>query len=97
MAIDKADILKEVYQGAGQPAKNPIPPTIWSYSEATKDYEYNPDKAKEMLKAAGVENLETDLWWMPVSAPLQSQRQAHGRDDAVRPRQGRHQRQARLL
>ena len=24
-------ILKDVYQGAGQPAKNPIPPTIWSY------------------------------------------------------------------
>ena len=69
MAINKADIMKEVYQGAGQPAKNPIPPTIWSYSEATKDYDYNPDKAKEMLKAAGVENLETDLWWMPVSRP----------------------------
>ena len=28
-----------------------------------------PDKAKEMLKAAGVENLQTDLWWMPVQRP----------------------------
>lgn len=35
MAIDKAAILKEVYQGAGQAAVNPIPPTIWSYSAAT--------------------------------------------------------------
>jgi dipeptide transport system substrate-binding protein len=69
MAIDKAAIIKEVYQGAGQAAVNPIPPTIWSYSTATKDYEYNPDKAKEMLKAAGVENLESDLWWMPVQRP----------------------------
>ena len=49
--------------------KNLIPPTIWSYDEAIKDYEYDPDKAKEMLKAAGVENLETDLWWMPVQRP----------------------------
>ncbi len=69
MAIDRDSILKEVYQGAGQKAKNPIPPTMWSYDEATADYEYNPEKAKEMLKAAGVENLATDLWWMPVQRP----------------------------
>ena len=69
MAIDRAAILKEVYQGAGQQAKNFIPPTMWSYDDATVDYEYNPDKAKEMLKAAGVEGLSTDLWWMPVQRP----------------------------
>jgi len=69
MAIDRDSILKEVYQGAGQKAKNLIPPTIWSYNDAVTDYEYNPEKAKEMLKAAGVETLETDLWWMPVQRP----------------------------
>jgi len=69
MAIDRDAILKEVYQGAGQKAKNPIPPTMWSYDESTVDHEYNPDKAKEALKAAGVENLATDLWWMPVQRP----------------------------
>jgi dipeptide transport system substrate-binding protein len=69
MAIDRDAILKEVYQGAGQKAKNLIPPTIWSYNDAVKDYEYNPEKAKEMLKAAGVENLKSDLWWMPVQRP----------------------------
>ncbi len=69
MAIDRDAILKEVYQGAGQKAKNPIPPTMWSYDDSTVDIEYSPDKAKEMLKAAGVETLETDLWWMPVQRP----------------------------
>jgi dipeptide transport system substrate-binding protein len=69
MAIDRGSILKEVYQGAGQQAKNPIPPTMWSYDDSTVDIEYNPEKAKEMLKAAGVENLQTDLWWMPVQRP----------------------------
>ena len=69
MAIDRDAIIKEVYQGAGQKAKNPIPPTMWSYDESTVDYEYNPEKAKQMLKAAGVENLATDLWWMPVQRP----------------------------
>jgi dipeptide transport system substrate-binding protein len=69
MAIDKSAILKEIYQGAGQAAKNPLPPTIWSYDDTTVDYEYNPDKAKEMLAAAGVKDLTTDLWWMPVQRP----------------------------
>jgi dipeptide transport system substrate-binding protein len=69
MAIDKAAILKEVYQGAGQAAKNPLPPTIWSYDDSTVDYAYDPAKAKEMLAAAGVTSLTTDLWWMPVQRP----------------------------
>jgi dipeptide transport system substrate-binding protein len=69
MAIDRDAILKEVYQGAGQKAKNPIPPTMWSYDDATVDHEYNPEKAKEMLAAAGVKDLATDLWWMPVQRP----------------------------
>jgi dipeptide transport system substrate-binding protein len=69
MAVDRDAILKEVYQGSGQKAKNPIPPTIWSYNNDVKDIEYNPDKAREMLKAAGVADLQTDLWWMPVSRP----------------------------
>jgi dipeptide transport system substrate-binding protein len=69
MAIDRDAILKEVYQGAGQKAKNPIPPTMWSYDETTADHEYNPEKAKEMLAAAGVTSLDTDLWWMPVQRP----------------------------
>lgn len=69
MAIDRDSILTEVYQGAGQKAKNPIPPTMWSYDDSTVDYEYNPEKAKEMLAAAGVTDLKTDLWWMPVQRP----------------------------
>ena len=69
MAIDRDAILKEVYQGAGQKAKNLIPPTMWSYDDSTPEIEYNPEKAKEMLKAAGVENLKIDIWWMPVQRP----------------------------
>jgi dipeptide transport system substrate-binding protein len=69
MAIDRDAILKDVYQGAGQKAKNPMPPTLWSYDDATTDYPYDPAKAKEMLTAAGVTDLKTDLWWMPVQRP----------------------------
>ncbi|HZT20740.1 MAG TPA: ABC transporter substrate-binding protein [Dongiaceae bacterium] len=69
MAIDKAAIVKAVYQGAGQPAKNPIPPTIWSYNNDIQPWPYDPAKAAQMLKEAGVTSLQTDLWYMPVQRP----------------------------
>lgn len=69
MAFDKDAIIKAVYQGAGQPAKNPIPPTIWSYNNAIEAYPYDPEKAKAMLDAAGVKDLTIDLWYMPVQRP----------------------------
>jgi dipeptide transport system substrate-binding protein len=69
MAIDKDAILSAVYQGAGKAAKNPIPPTIWSYDDDIQAYPYDPEKAKAMLAAAGVTDLKTDLWYMPVQRP----------------------------
>ncbi|QLB21158.1 peptide transporter [Vespertiliibacter pulmonis] len=69
-AVNKDAIIDAVYQGAGQKAKNPIPPTMWSYNDDIKDYDYDPEKAKALLKEAGFENgFETDLWAMPVSRP----------------------------
>ena len=70
MAIDKAAIIKDVYLGAGQAAKNLIPPTMWSYNDAVKDHPFDPAKAKDLLAKAGVKTpLEIDLWYMPVQRP----------------------------
>jgi dipeptide transport system substrate-binding protein len=70
MAIDKAAILRDVYLGAGTAAKNLIPPTLWSYNDSVKDYPYDPEKAKALLKSAGVATpMEIDLWYMPVQRP----------------------------
>jgi dipeptide transport system substrate-binding protein len=69
-AIDKAAIIRDVYLGAGQAAKNLIPPTLWSYNDKVSDYAYDPAKAKALLAAAGVKTpLEIDLWYMPVQRP----------------------------
>ncbi|MDH2924422.1 dipeptide transport system substrate-binding protein [Nicoletella semolina] len=69
-AINKQAILDAVYQGSGQIAKNPIPSTIWGYNDGVQDYDYNPEKAKALLKEAGFEQgFETDIWAMPVSRP----------------------------
>jgi len=69
MAIDKQAILDAVFQGSGKAAKNPIPPTIWSYNQATVDDSYDPEAAKAMLAAEGVENLKMKIWAMPVQRP----------------------------
>jgi dipeptide transport system substrate-binding protein len=69
MAINKDAIIDAVFQGAGTVAKNPIPPTIWSYNDAVEDYPYDPDQAKKILEEEGVTDLQTDLWAMPVQRP----------------------------
>ncbi|WAP69514.1 ABC transporter substrate-binding protein [Jiella pelagia] len=69
MAINKQAIIDAVFQGAAVPAKNPIPPTMWSYNDAVQDDPYDPEKSQQMLKDAGVENLSMKIWAMPVSRP----------------------------
>ncbi|UPH72311.1 ABC transporter substrate-binding protein [Abyssibius alkaniclasticus] len=69
MAIDRQAILDVVFQGAGRQAVNPIPPTMWSYNNDIEDYPFDPEKAREMLAAEGVENLSMEIWAMPVQRP----------------------------
>ena len=70
MAVNKQQIIDSVYQGAGQLAVNAMPPTQWSYDTTIKDAPYNPEKAKELLKEAGVKDgTEIVLWAMPVQRP----------------------------
>ncbi len=70
LAVNKQAIIDAVYLGNGKPAKNPIPPTIWSYNDKVQDYPYDPEKAKKLLAEAGYPNgFEMDLWAMPVQRP----------------------------
>ncbi len=70
MAINKKAIIDAVYLGTGVAAKNPIPPTQWSYNNAIKDDPFDPAAAKKLLAAAGLANgFTTDLWAMPVQRP----------------------------
>ena len=70
MAINKQAIIDAVFQGAGSIARNPIPPTIWSYNEDTVDDPYDPEAAAAMLAEAGYpDGFSTDIWAMPVQRP----------------------------
>jgi len=69
MAINKEAIIDAVFQGAGASAKNPIPPTMWSYNDKVQDDPYDPEAAKKMLEEEGISNLSTKIWAMPVPRP----------------------------
>ena len=69
-ATNKDAILKAVYEGNGQVAKNPIPPILWGYNDAVQDYPYDPARAKALLAEAGYGNgFAIDLWYLPVTRP----------------------------
>ena len=69
-AINKESIIENFYEGTAEPAKNPIPPTINGYNDQIKDYQYDLDKAKQLLDEAGYsDGFKIDLWAMPVPRP----------------------------
>jgi dipeptide transport system substrate-binding protein len=69
-ALNRQSYLDAIYLGNATLAKNPIPPTMWSYNEKTVDDAYDLAKAKALLTKAGFPNgFQTTLWYMPVSRP----------------------------
>jgi dipeptide transport system substrate-binding protein len=69
-ATDKQAIVKAVFLDSGSVAKSPIPSTMLGYKKDLPDYDYDPQKAKALLKQAGLEQgAEVTLWSMPVQRP----------------------------
>ncbi len=73
-AVNKEAIIEAFYAGLAEPSKNPIPPSLWGYNDDIEEYEYNPEKAKELLAEAGYpDGFKTTLWAMPVARPYMPQ------------------------
>lgn len=69
-AINKENLVKLLFRGLAEVAKNPIPPGMWVYNDEVQDYAYDPDLARELLRKAGFpQGFSTTLWAMPVSRP----------------------------
>lgn len=66
-AIDKQSIIDAFYSGTAEVAANPMPPSVSGYNEAIDPYPFDPEKAKELLKEAGYDGKEIELWSMPVT------------------------------
>ena len=69
-AIDMPKIVKAFFGDTGDVATNPMPPTVPFFRKETKPYEYDPAKAKSLLKEAGVgDGFKADFWYMPIPRP----------------------------
>jgi dipeptide transport system substrate-binding protein len=69
-ALNRHSYIKAIYLGNAIVAKNPLPPTIWSYNDKIKERPYDIKKAKSLLKQAGYpKGFSVTLWTLPVSRP----------------------------
>lgn len=69
-AVNKEAIINAVYQNTASLAKNPIPPSMWSYDNTTSDYQYDLDRAKRLLTQAGYpKGFEMNIWTMSAQRP----------------------------
>jgi peptide/nickel transport system substrate-binding protein len=72
-ATDRQEIINTVLLGDGEPT-GPVPPgeTEWAIpinAENFPTYQYNPDKASQLLKDAGAEGLKIGIQAAPAYAP----------------------------
>lgn len=70
LALNQKSYLEVIYRNQAAAAKNPIPPTMWSYQKSTAENKFDIDQAKKLLSEAGFKDgFETELWTLPVSRP----------------------------
>lgn len=75
-AINKKALVNAFFADGdlGKPAVNPMPPTVWGYNDKIQDYDYNPEKAKQLLAKAGLgKGFKAKLWTMPIARPYMPQ------------------------
>lgn len=93
MAINKDELIEGMLNGIPIPAKGPLAPTVKGYSEDIDPIDYNPEKARELLKEAGYEDgfqtsiLVHDDTTSDVAELIQSQLSEVGIDAAINTRE----------
>ena len=60
-AIDKDGLVQAALPEGTEPATQFVPEIVTGFSEDVQNYEYDPEKAKALLKEAGQENLEIEF------------------------------------
>jgi len=60
-AIDKQEIIQGVLLGYGKPATGPFLPEMWAYNPNVRRYDYDPGRARELLKQAGWSGSESGV------------------------------------
>jgi peptide/nickel transport system substrate-binding protein len=60
-ATNKDQLAKLIFKGLASPAYAPSAPVSWAYSDDVPKYPYDPEKARQLLKEAGAEDLEFEI------------------------------------
>jgi len=61
-AVDKQEIIDMVLLGLGKVATGPFMPDSWAYNKEVVPLDFNPQKARELLREAGWQNSNHDGW-----------------------------------
>ncbi len=61
-AINKEELVGGVLLGMGQSASGPFLPLSWAYNPEVKDFAYDLDQSRALLKAAGWKDSDQDGW-----------------------------------
>jgi peptide/nickel transport system substrate-binding protein len=77
-AVDRQAIVEGILQNTGTLATGPLPPVLWSYTSEVPGYEFNPEKAKQLLTEAGIEDGLSLSFWVPTSGSGMQQPVAMG-------------------
>ncbi|TNV22620.1 peptide ABC transporter substrate-binding protein SapA [Buttiauxella sp. B2] len=67
LAINNQRLMQSIYYGTAETAASILPRASWAYDSDAKITEYNPEKARQQLKALGLNNLVLRLW-VPTSS-----------------------------
>ncbi|BDU39603.1 ABC transporter substrate-binding protein [Vibrio nigripulchritudo] len=93
-AINKKALVDNVLEGTAEVAAGPTPPAFaWAYNESLEPYPYNPEKAKALLKEAGVEGAKLTFYVteggsgmldpIPMGTAIQADLKAVGLDVSI--------------
>ncbi len=65
--------LVQFLSGAGVPARSLVPPGVFGHDPSRKGYDYDPERARQLLKEAGYpDGFAVELWY-PTDLPLWAQ------------------------
>jgi peptide/nickel transport system substrate-binding protein len=72
MALNKKDLVQAFWSGLAVTDAHFTPPSMKDYQDQSlTDYEYNPEKARQRLAAAGYPNgFDLELWYSPITGTV---------------------------
>lgn len=66
-AINNQRLIQSIYYGTAEMVPSLLPRASWAYDQDGRISEYNPNKARAILQAAGINNIRLKLW-VPIAS-----------------------------